>query len=135
MRFKLTDIDRISGEILEQYPDHRIFILDGEMGAGKTTLATAFANHLGVLDHVSSPTFAIANVYLRNDGSEIYHFDFYRLEHPEEALDIGIEEYFNSGNYCFIEWPGIVEAFLPDNALRIKIRHTDKEDERELLIE
>lgn len=134
MRFKLSEIDRVTKEILEQYPDHRIFILDGEMGAGKTTLATSFAKHLGALDHVSSPTFAIANVYLREDGSEIYHFDFYRLEHPEEALDIGIEEYFNSGNYCFIEWPGIVEAFLPENVLRIKIKHSDKEDERELMI-
>ena len=121
-------------EILKQYPKHRIFVMDGEMGAGKTTLSTAFAQELGVIDHPSSPTFAIANVYLRDNDEEVYHFDFYRLEDIQEAYDIGVEEYFESGNYCFIEWPDIIERLLPDSYIRIKIKHTDQPDIRELEI-
>ena len=122
-------------QILEQYPKHRIFVLDGEMGAGKTTLTTEFAKALGSMDHPSSPTFSIVNVYLRENGEEIYHFDFYRLEHIEEALDIGVEEYFESGNYCFIEWPDIIERLLPDSYIRVRIYHSENEDERQLEIE
>jgi tRNA threonylcarbamoyladenosine biosynthesis protein TsaE len=121
-------------EILKQYPNQRIFVMDGEMGVGKTTFSTEFAKALGSLDHPSSPTFAIANVYLRDNGEEMYHFDFYRLEHFEEAIDIGVEEYFESGNYCFIEWPDIIERLLPDSYIRIKIKHTDQPDYRELEI-
>jgi tRNA threonylcarbamoyladenosine biosynthesis protein TsaE len=122
-------------EILKQYPKYRIFVMDGEMGAGKTTLSTAFAQELGVIDHPSSPTFAIANVYLRENGEEIYHFDFYRLEHIEEAIDIGVEEYFESGNYCFIEWPDIIEPLLPNSYLRLNIKHAKLPDERIIEIE
>jgi len=112
MIIKKDHIAEFVREILEQYPDQRIFIMDGEMGAGKTTFSTEFAKALGSVDHPSSPTFAIANVYLRENGEEMYHFDFYRLEHIEEALDIGVEEYFESGNYCFIEWPEQIEPFI-----------------------
>jgi tRNA threonylcarbamoyladenosine biosynthesis protein TsaE len=134
MLVKKDEIKAAAKQILAQYPDQRIFILDGEMGAGKTTFTTAFAELLGAVDHVSSPTFAIANVYLCADDTEIYHFDFYRLESLQEALDIGVEEYFHSGNYCFIEWPDIVESVIPEDALRIRIKHTDDEDMRELII-
>ena len=121
-------------EILMQYPDQRIFVMDGEMGAGKTTLSTAFALELKVIDHPSSPTFAIANVYLRENKEEVYHFDFYRLDDIQEAYDIGVEEYFESGYYCFIEWPDIIERLLPDAYIRIKIKHTDNPDIRALEI-
>jgi len=135
MIVKKENIAAAVNQILEQYPKQRIFVLDGEMGAGKTTLTTAFAKALGSLDHPSSPTFAIANVYLRDNGEDIYHFDFYRLEHFEEALDIGVEEYFESGFYCFIEWPNIIERLLPSSYIRVKIKHTDNVDERLLEIE
>ena len=135
MIVKKDNIDTAVQKILEQYPDQRIFILDGEMGAGKTTLSTSFAKALGSLDHPSSPTFSIVNVYLRDNGEEIFHFDFYRLEQFEEALDIGVEEYFESGNYCFIEWPEIIERLLPNTFVRIKIDHTDNDSERLINIE
>ena len=134
MLVKKDEIKAAARKILGQYPDRRIFVLDGEMGTGKTTFTTAFAELLGAVDHVSSPTFAIANVYMTESGSEIYHFDFYRLEHIQEALDIGVEEYFYSGNYCFIEWPDIVESLIPEDALRIKISLGEQEDERLLEI-
>lgn len=130
MIVKKDNIPEAVRQILELYPDQRIFVMDGEMGAGKTTFSTEFAKALGTIDHPSSPTFAIANVYLRDNGEEIYHFDFYRLEHFEEALDIGVEEYFESGKYCFIEWPDIIEQLLPDSYLRLKIKHADHPDER-----
>jgi len=135
MIVKKDNIATAVREILKQYPDQRIFVMDGEMGAGKTTFSTEFAKALGTIDHPSSPTFAIANVYLRENGEEMYHFDFYRLEHFEEALDIGVEEYFESGNYCFIEWPDIIERLLPNSYLRIKINHANHPDERIIEIE
>ncbi len=128
-------ISKAVKDIIKKYPDHRIFILDGEMGAGKTTFSTAFAKALGSLDHPSSPTFSIVNVYLRDNGEEIYHFDFYRLEQFEEALDIGVEEYFESGNYCFIEWPYLIERLLPNSYVRIKIQHSNSQNPDERLVE
>ncbi|MCK5857529.1 MAG: tRNA (adenosine(37)-N6)-threonylcarbamoyltransferase complex ATPase subunit type 1 TsaE [Bacteroidales bacterium] len=134
MIVKKENIESTVRQILAKYPNQRIFVLDGEMGTGKTTFSTQFAKALGSLDHPSSPTFSIVNVYLRENGEEIYHFDFYRLEQFQEALDIGIEEYFESGNYCFIEWPDIVKRLLPDSYVNIKIENTDNLDERLLEI-
>lgn len=91
------------------------------MGAGKTTLIKALAGKYGVLDQVSSPTFGIVNQYEDKEENVFYHFDFYRLDDPTEALDIGIEEYFYSGNYCWLEWAEKIEAFLPENFFLIKI--------------
>ena len=102
-----------------QQADIRLFI--GQMGAGKTTLIKAICEELQVLDEVSSPTFSIVNEYLTADDKTLYHFDFYRLEEEEEAYNIGVEEYFYSGNICMIEWPERVEGLLPDEFLRIDI--------------
>lgn len=124
------NLNELAQSIIDTYPNHRIFILDGEMGAGKTTLSTEFANVLGALDHPSSPTFSIVNIYLLKDGSEMFHFDFYRMEKVEEAFEIGVEEYFYSGNYCFIEWPNIVEKLLPESVVRIKIQHAEHPEDR-----
>jgi len=135
MIVKKDNIASAVKQILDQYPEHRIFVLDGEMGAGKTTFSTEFARVLGSVDHASSPTFSIVNVYLRENGEEIYHFDFYRMDDIKEAHDIGVEEYFESGNYCFIEWPDIIKPLLPDSYLNIKIQHTDNRDERQLTVE
>lgn len=91
------------------------------MGAGKTTMIKALSKEMGVYDQVSSPTFGIVNEYDASSGIKIYHFDFYRLDDPTEALDIGIEEYFYSGDYCWIEWAEKIAQFLPNEFLLIRI--------------
>lgn len=104
-----------------------IWLFMGQMGAGKTTLIKAICGTLQVLDEVNSPTFSIVNEYLTATDETLYHFDFYRLENEEEAYNIGVEEYFYSGNTCMIEWPERVEGLLPDNFLRIDItENTDQ---------
>jgi tRNA threonylcarbamoyladenosine biosynthesis protein TsaE len=97
-----------------------IFLLFGDLGAGKTTLTKSFCQILGVKKNVTSPTFALVNEY---EGAEknIYHFDFYRIKSEEEAYDMGYEEYFYSDNYCFIEWGEKIPNLLPENAVRIFI--------------
>lgn len=91
------------------------------MGAGKTTLIKALSRELKVLDQVSSPTFGIVNEYETATQNKVYHFDFYRMDDPMEALDIGIEEYFYSGEYCWIEWAEKIAQFLPEDFLLIRI--------------
>lgn len=99
----------------------------GDLGAGKTTLIKEICRTLGVTDEVSSPTFAIINEYLAVD-EPLYHFDFYRLKDEQEAIDIGVMEYFDSGVYCFIEWPQKVENILPDELLVIAIESKGGEE-------
>ena len=113
----LSDLRSVAREILA-VSDERVLLFFGDMGAGKTTLVRALCAELGVLEQVSSPTFSIINEY--SDGiSPVYHFDFYRLKRPAEALDIGIDDYFYSGNYCLVEWPEKIEGLLPDRYLKI----------------
>ncbi len=101
------------------------------MGAGKTTLIKEIVKQLGVSDRVSSPTFAIVNEYETEKGTPIYHFDFYRLKTESECLNIGVEEYFDSGNLCLIEWASKIGKFLPDKYLLISII-SDAEGRREV---
>ena len=113
--------------ILQAGKKSDIWLFIGEMGAGKTTLIKAICQEMQVLDEVSSPTFSIVNEYLTTHDETLYHFDFYRLEEEEEAYNIGIEEYFYSGNICMIEWPERIEGLLPDQFLRIDItENTDQ---------
>lgn len=122
---ELTSIDILSlplvaKEIIKQAGDYKIWLFEGEMGAGKTTLIKAVCEAIGVEDLVSSPTFSLVNEY--EAGEEIiYHFDFYRIKNEEEAMDIGVEEYFYSGNYCFLEWPSKIISLVPEKFLRIFI--------------
>ena len=107
--------------LLQEYGEERFFAFFGKMGVGKTTLIKAMCGELGVEDNVCSPTFAIINEYKTGNGAPVYHFDFYRLKNAEEAYDIGYEEYFYSGEYCFTEWTEKVEELLPDHYVRVEL--------------
>ena len=117
----LEDLPELVKSIME-YRDHEtILVFRGELGAGKTTLIKNICNFLGVKDGVSSPTFSIVNEYSTQEKEKIYHFDFYRMKNEEEALDIGVEEYFDSGHLCLIEWPEKIESLLPESRMEIQI--------------
>ena len=99
----------------------RVFLFYGSMGAGKTTFIRAVCEELGVEESVNSPTFAIVNEYRSGEGDPIYHFDFYRINKEEEAYDFGYEDYFYSGELCFVEWPEKIENLLPEDAVTVSI--------------
>lgn len=104
--YTLADLPVLAQEILTSLQDApRIWLFRGQMGAGKTTLSKELLKQLGVAENVQSPTFSLVNEYHTKSGETVYHFDLYRLKNIQEALAIGIEEYLDSGNYCFIEWP------------------------------
>lgn len=119
-RYNLDQISKTAQWVLKNCKS-RILLFDGPMGSGKTTLIKEISNHLGVKDVTSSPTFSLVNEYLSNTGETVYHFDFYRIEDEEEAFDMGIEEYLDSGSWCFIEWPDKVQNLLPLESDVIKL--------------
>ena len=121
----LSDLDKIAGLIIKKFPDERVFALSGAMGAGKTTLIKSLCHVLGVADVVNSPTFALINEYRTAGGNPVYHFDFYRIKSHNEAFDMGYEEYFYSGNFCFIEWPEKIRQLLPERCVYISIAADD----------
>jgi len=123
----LEELDKVAQEIVDFAKDKKIWLFEGEMGAGKTTLIKAICNYLKVVDVVNSPTFSIVNEYKSSNEETFYHFDFYRLKGEDEALDIGVEEYFDSGSVCFIEWPSKISEVLPEDKLVIKIEVLGKE--------
>ena len=91
-----------------------IIRIDGEIGSGKTTLIKSLCKSLGVSENVNSPTFSLVNEYLINTKKKIFHFDFYRIENPKEALDIGLEDYLESNHLCILEWGQIISEYLPE---------------------
>ena len=103
----------------------KVYCFYGKMGAGKTTFIKAICEEIGVKETVNSPTFSIVNEYETKDGEIIYHFDCYRINKIQEALDLGAEEYLYSGNYCFIEWPENIDAILPDNVVSVGIEEVE----------
>lgn len=118
--YKLAEISEVAESLLRE-ADSRILLFYGEMGSGKTTIIKEIATKLGVKDITNSPTFSLVNEYVTGKGDRMYHFDFYRIEHEEEAFDIGFEEYLDSGNWCLIEWPEKVENLLPLDSVVIRI--------------
>lgn len=116
----LSELGSVAEEILSAMGERRVVLLRGGMGAGKTTLVSRIAAKLGAEDTVTSPTFALVNEYEGREGT-IYHFDFYRINRVEEVFDLGYEEYFYSGELCFVEWPEMVEGLLPDDAMQVRI--------------
>ncbi|MBO5545239.1 MAG: tRNA (adenosine(37)-N6)-threonylcarbamoyltransferase complex ATPase subunit type 1 TsaE [Bacteroidales bacterium] len=118
----LSEIDAAAEEFLRRIGDRRLVAFYAPMGAGKTTFTTALCRRLGVrADAVSSPTFAIINEYRAAEGEPVFHFDFYRINKPEEALDIGLYDYLDSGALCLMEWPENIEDLLPPETLRVRI--------------
>lgn len=128
--FGLDELDAVAAELLSRCPGKRIFTLSGPMGSGKTTFIQAVCRRLKVADVVNSPTFSIVNEYLTEEGEGVYHFDLYRLEKIDELLDIGYEDYFYSGNYCFIEWPELAAELIPEEAVSISIRVEEPGNQR-----
>lgn len=118
----LSDLGRAAEEFLKEIGGHRLIAFFAPMASGKTTFTTAICKALGVEeDAVSSPTFAIVNEYRSAGGEPVYHFDFYRIERLEEAYDIGLFDYLDSGNLCIMEWPENIEELLPEETLRVVI--------------
>ena len=117
----IEDLDRAAAEFLNEIGDNTLVAFYAPMGSGKTTFTTAICRVLGVTDPVGSPTFAIVNEYLRADGDSIYHFDFYRINKLEEAIEIGLYDYLDSGCLCIMEWPENIEDLLPEETLKVSI--------------
>lgn len=135
-----NDLTRAAKEFLQALPEgKRIIAFNGEMGAGKTTFIAELTRLLGSDDDAGSPTFAIVNDYavtrpgflaLAKPGDSVFHFDFYRLDDPQEALEIGIDDYFDSGMFCFMEWPERIGALVPEETLEVNIAVDPLDDTR-----
>ena len=122
------ELDKLAAKLIQSFPKHRVFAMYGKMGAGKTTFIQAICRYLGSDDNVTSPTFALINEYNTDSNNSIFHFDFYRINDMSEAFDFGYEDYFYSGNYCFIEWPEKIEPLLPENIVELNIEVDEKEN-------
>ena len=132
-QFKISSVDalsEVSDYLISLRDEADVIAFYGSMGAGKTTLIKNLCHKMGVTDEVNSPTFAIVNEYVTEEGESVYHFDFYRIKKLEEAYDIGFENYFDSGNLCLIEWPEMIEPLLPEKYIRVDIKHGATDDER-----
>ena len=116
-----TENEAVADALLNAFPENRIFCLTGNLGAGKTTFSKSLCKTLGVSELVSSPTFSIINEY-EGLNEPVYHFDFYRLKSEAEAWEIGCEDYFYSGCYCFMEWAEKIPNLIPEDALWIEIK-------------
>lgn len=130
LRIEINNLNQIH-EAARTFIDHigndTIFAFYGNMGAGKTTFIKAVCEEMGVEDVINSPTFAIVNEYLAGNGNTIYHFDCYRINKIVEALDMGCQDYFDSGNLCFIEWPENIAEILPEEAVAVHINVQDND--------
>ena len=131
----LDKLPEAAEKFVETMGDETVYAFYGDMGAGKTTFINALCRRLGVEDDVTnSPSFAIINEYRSDNTAElIYHFDLYRLEGIDEALEIGVEDYFDSGALCFLEWPERIADILPDDTVRVDIRVND-DNTRDIII-
>ena len=126
--YSIDEIEDVAKKILSLNLNSKIYILDGVMGSGKTTLIKSIVEKLGINGIANSPTFSIINEY--SNGDKIYHFDFYRIKNKNELLDIGIDEYVNGKNICFIEWPDLVVDMLPKNYNTLKLEVVSNNERR-----
>lgn len=120
VEFSLNEINQVANRIIAE-TKHRVIVFNGNMGAGKTTLIKALSKVLGVKDVTSSPTFSLVNEYLAANNELVYHFDVYRINSEVEAMDMGIDEYLYSGEWCFIEWAEKIPNLIPENHAVITI--------------
>lgn len=128
----LTRLDETASQIIAEAGNRKLWLFDGEMGAGKTTLIKSICRQLGITSPISSPTFSLVNEY-SNNHITLYHFDFYRIKQLEEVYDIGYEDYFYSGHICLIEWPEKIAPLLEgENVFTITI-NKENEDSRTIL--
>ena len=121
INFSLNEIHQVAQKIIAQNPN-KVILFNGEMGVGKTTLIKELAKVLGVTEPTSSPTFSLVNEYQTSNNQLVYHFDVYRLKNENEALDMGIDEYLYSGNWCFIEWAEKIPNLIPSDHSAIDIK-------------
>lgn len=117
----IGDYPQAAREFVELLGEERIYAFYGKMGSGKTTFIKSICEEMGVEDSINSPTFAIVNEYEDREQNIIYHFDFYRIKSLEEVYNMGYEEYFYSGAYCFMEWPELVEELLPEETVKVQV--------------
>ena len=131
----IIDLEMIGKKIIK-YSNKKsnIFTFEGEMGVGKTALIKIILKHLKVKDLVKSPTFSIVNEYLTSDNKIIYHFDFFRIKDKIEVINIGFEDYLDSSNFCFIEWPNSIKNLLPNDINKIKMEYIS-EKKRKIIID
>lgn len=115
------EIPQVAKQFIDSMGSDRVFAFNAPMGAGKTTFISEVCRQLGVTDDSGSPTFSIINEYRDKDGKPIYHFDFYRIDDIEEALDLGLDDYFYSGALCFLEWPEKIGTLIPEEAVEVSI--------------
>ena len=128
----LNDLPNAAKEFLSQTHGQKQFAFYGNMGAGKTTFIKEICRQLGVIQVVTSPTFALINEYNTADNQLVYHFDFYRINKIEELFDFGYEDYLFSSNYCFIEWPEKIAELLPQNFVKIEIDENEADGSRKI---
>ena len=124
--YSLEDLSLVAKELIASVKN-KTLLFYGQMGVGKTTLIKEICKQLGVLDNISSPTFSLVNEYQTSEEAQVFHFDFYRIEEEEEALDMGIEEYFDNNAWCLVEWPENIENLLPLEAVQIHLSILDDE--------
>lgn len=121
----LKTIQKTAQQFINQIGDRTVFAFNGKMGAGKTTFIKSICEVMGVKETVNSPTFSIVNEYEAADGRIIFHFDCYRINKIQEALDLGAEEYLYSGKLCFLEWSENIAPILPDSIVNVDIEETE----------
>ena len=125
VNFSLNEIETTAKKLLAQASNYKVFAIDGEMGAGKTTFIHSLCEAMGVTDVVTSPTFSIINEYKTKNGQTVYHMDLYRIKDENEAITAGVEDCLYSGNICLVEWPEKAAGIFPDDTLHISISSVD----------
>jgi len=128
----ISDLKKAADLLLTSFPGSSIFAFYGDMGVGKTTFIKVICTDLGVIDDVTSPTFNIVNEYMGSDARRVCHMDFYRIKNITEVLDIGYEEYFYSGDYCFIEWPEKIQHLLPEQCVIVRMKEDPADHSRRI---
>ena len=123
----IQELPEVTNKIISYGKEYSVWVLKGDLGAGKTTFIQEVARQMKVLDNISSPSYALINEYLSPIQDKIYHFDLFRVKTISEVLDLGFDEYLDSGLLCFIEWPEIAEPLLPDMYLEVVIKNPEEE--------